>query len=184
MQDKRGKNISKYLNSINKRGVSTLIATVLIVLIVVAAIGIIWGAIMPLITQSSETGKMCSEITLTINTEAGYTCYDSAKQKASIMLSRGTEETELEGAQVNILSEGKTKAYELRKNPYLFLFSDFEECKGSNARDLIGNHSGIISNASWVDDRYGCAINLSKGNVGYGNIQLENFTIELLVRPE
>lgn len=38
----------------NKKGVSVLIAVVLLILITVSAVGIIWGAIMPIINEISE----------------------------------------------------------------------------------------------------------------------------------
>jgi flagellin-like protein len=57
----------------NRRAISDLVATVLLVLIVIAAVGIIWGAIMPIIRSNIETSQKCSAAELSINTQSGYT---------------------------------------------------------------------------------------------------------------
>ncbi|MBI5148251.1 hypothetical protein HZA33_01075, partial [Candidatus Pacearchaeota archaeon] len=79
----------------NKRGISTLIATVLLILIAVVAIGIIWAAIMPMITNASRLSQACSQVSIVINAQAGYTCYDQSANEILIMISRGSTEIEL-----------------------------------------------------------------------------------------
>jgi len=61
-----------------KRGISDLIATVLMVLIVIAAVGIIWSAISPMFRKQLDKPLLCSAVELTINTEAGYTWYNDS----------------------------------------------------------------------------------------------------------
>jgi len=60
----------------NKKGISAIVATVLIILITVAAVTIIWAAIIPMINNQLESGTLCldavSQITLA---DVGYTCY-------------------------------------------------------------------------------------------------------------
>ncbi len=46
---------------IKKKGISTVIATVLIILITVAAVTIVWAVVIPLITEKSGTGLTCEE---------------------------------------------------------------------------------------------------------------------------
>ncbi len=43
----------------NKKGISAIVATVLIILITVAAITIIWAAIIPMISNQLESGTVC-----------------------------------------------------------------------------------------------------------------------------
>lgn len=71
----------------NRKAISSLVATVLLVLITIAAVGIIWGAIMPMIKSNLETSQKCNSADLTINTEGGYT-YASGND-AFIQVSRG-----------------------------------------------------------------------------------------------
>ena len=62
----------------NKKGISTIIATVLIVLLTVAAISILWSAIIPLVKQSLPSGVNCLEYqnVLTVDRNNKYTNYD------------------------------------------------------------------------------------------------------------
>ena len=62
----------------NKRGISTVVATVLIVLITVAAVTILWAAIAPLIDQNLSSGTACLQIqnSLTIDQSPTYTYLD------------------------------------------------------------------------------------------------------------
>lgn len=94
-----------------KRGISTLVATVILILIVIVAIGIIWGALGPIISNSSEISQACSRASLAIDTSQGYSCYDENANELVLMISR-IGDVEIAGAQL-ILSAGATsKAYE------------------------------------------------------------------------
>ena len=58
----------------NKRGISAIVATVLIILITVAGVAIIWGAIIPMIGEDVSFGD--EMVDLRIVTSAGYTAWD------------------------------------------------------------------------------------------------------------
>lgn len=98
----------------NKRAISTLVATVLLILITVAAVGIIWGAIMPVITRTMEIGQACLNARVTINTEAGYTCYNSTNGEVNIMISRGSEDFILAGINLVLSGGGTSSSWDLK----------------------------------------------------------------------
>jgi flagellin-like protein len=62
----------------SKKGISAVVATVLIILITVAAVTIIWAAIIPMINNQLDRGSICldavSQVTLV---DAGYTCINT-----------------------------------------------------------------------------------------------------------
>lgn len=98
----------------NKKAISTLVATVLLILITVAAVGIIWGAIMPVITRTMEIGQACLNARVTINTESGYTCYDAGvetSRNVSLMISHGSEEFDLAGINLVLSGGGTSKSW-------------------------------------------------------------------------
>ena len=100
----------------NKRGVSALVATVLLVLITIAAVGLIWGAILPLIQRGMQQGQGCGlETRLSINTRGGYTCYNSVSNAASVVVERPTTDFELAGLTLAISGQGMKNAYEIRE---------------------------------------------------------------------
>ncbi|MFH1451833.1 MAG: hypothetical protein ABIF88_01525 [archaeon] len=60
----------------NKKGISAIVATVLIILITVAAVTIIWAAIIPMVSNQLDEGNACLEATSKLSLgAAGYTCW-------------------------------------------------------------------------------------------------------------
>ena len=64
------------MNRLNKKAVSAVVATVLIIMITVAAVGIIWAAIIPMVQNSLNKGTICNDALsdITLIAEKGYTC--------------------------------------------------------------------------------------------------------------
>ena len=52
------------VNSLYKKGVSDVVATVLIIMITIAVIAIVWIGIMPMIRNSLSVGSVCGEVDL------------------------------------------------------------------------------------------------------------------------
>ena len=77
----------------NRKGISEIIATVLIVLIVVAAFVIVWQVVLPLVTEKSIEGQDCltavQEVTITS------ACLTS-DNKIQFLVSRGSTDVGLE----------------------------------------------------------------------------------------
>lgn len=96
----------------NKRGISTVVVTVLLILIGFLAVGLIWGVILPLIREGLGEGKSCFELRDYITIfESGYTCYTSSN--ASLMVGRGVENYSIKGFAVSIVSGGSSKRYDV-----------------------------------------------------------------------
>jgi len=106
------------------KGISTLVATVLLVLITIAAIGLIWGAILPLIQKGLGQSKACGlTTTLKINKEEGYTCYNSSDKSLMIMIEKPhNAEFNLVGINVQVSGEGRKKVYIIRPDKVTDIF--------------------------------------------------------------
>ena len=98
----------------NNRGISAVVATVLIILITVAAVTIIWAAIIPMIKNNLDTTVCLDAVSqVSIGSEGGYTCFEfdpDAKGLAnsgnvSVQVTRGAADFDLAGVQI-IVSEG------------------------------------------------------------------------------
>jgi len=101
----------------NKRGVSALVATVLLILITIAAVGIIWGAVLPLIQKGMKQGTGCTmETTLSIDTSSGYTCYNEEENFVTVFVERPPADFNLVGITLSVSGGGFKKAYEIRGN--------------------------------------------------------------------
>ena len=73
-----------------KRGISAIVATVLIILITVAAVTIIWVAIIPMISDKFAFSDL--EGRVSIVTSGGYTVYDADKKVAIVQVERAPDD--------------------------------------------------------------------------------------------
>jgi len=91
-------------NLSNKRGISAIVATVLIILITVAAVTIIWAAIIPLVSNQLEKGSSCLDATSQLSIiDQGFSCYGgdgTATDNVSVQVKLGAGDVALAGIQV------------------------------------------------------------------------------------
>ena len=76
-----------------KRGISAIVATVLIILITIAAVGVVWGMIIPMIQEGTSFEE--GDVSLVIDEASGYTYYDADKMVACVQVRRGDDEFNL-----------------------------------------------------------------------------------------
>jgi len=95
-----------------KRGVSTVVATVLIIVISFAAIAIVIGIIIPMVKESLGQGKSCFDLRDYFKIlDSEYTCYNSTS--TSLMVERSVENMEVKGFAVSIISGGNADVYKI-----------------------------------------------------------------------
>lgn len=76
-----------------KRGVSAVVATVLIVMITVAAVAIIWSTVIPMIRNTASEGLDCYDAESNIEILPGaYTCSNNTVSKVQVSRSPGSVE--------------------------------------------------------------------------------------------
>jgi hypothetical protein len=98
-----------------KRGISAVVATVLIILITVAAVTIIWAAVIPMIKEKASVDKTVSD--LLIDSASGYTFYDSSSGNLSVQIKRGASSVEIIGVQILVEIDGDTEKYSFYSFP-------------------------------------------------------------------
>ncbi len=98
----------------NKKGISAVVATVLIILITVAAVTIIWAAIIPMINDQLERGTVCLDAMTQLSVlNKGYTCYDAGTNEVRVQIGHGAKDIGLAGIQVLVVSGGSTTSTEV-----------------------------------------------------------------------
>jgi len=90
----------------DKRGLSAIVATVLIIGITVGVIAIVGNFIIGMVQENLQEGTLCSKAAtqVLIQTGEGLTCYNSTHM--NIQLSYGSEEAQLKGIKVYFKEEG------------------------------------------------------------------------------
>ena len=76
-----------------KKGISTIIATVLIVLITVASVTILWLGVYPIIGKVMFTEDI--NLRLTIDKDATYTVFDKDNGLLSVRVQRGSDDANI-----------------------------------------------------------------------------------------
>ena len=98
----------------NKKGISAVVATVLMILITVAAVTIIWVAIIPLINNQLDKGRACFDAISQVSLpDQGYTCISSDGKNVTLQIKRGSMELDLVDAQVIFSSGGNSYSFAL-----------------------------------------------------------------------
>ena len=96
----------------DKKGISAVVATVLIILITVAAVTIIWAAIIPMISNQLQEGTICLDAVSQVTIGGGYTCYNAntttSEGNASIQIKHGAKDFTLSAVQVLFYEGGST----------------------------------------------------------------------------
>ena len=94
---------------VNKRGISAIVATVLIILITVAAVTIIWSVIIPMIKDNMDTADYKTR--LSIGTSGGYTFYDEDADKLYVQVVRGSDDGDIVGMEIIVSTGGDSVTY-------------------------------------------------------------------------
>jgi flagellin-like protein len=143
-----------------KKAVSALVAAVILILITVSAAGVIWSAVMPMITGSMQLNQACMNAKVWIDTQSGYSCYDEVNKQVKFMIARGAEEFNLVGVSVGLVSGAKTLSKEIRSGTAnLLSYFMFDEGSGNVTADSSGNlNTGQVVGAQWSSGKHGRAL--------------------------
>ena len=92
-----------------KRGISAVVATILIILIVVVGVGIVWKVVLPLFAELEFLSY--SDVRLNIVFQ-GHTVYDSNQNFAFVQIERGKDQVNVTGVEIGFNFDGMTKTYQ------------------------------------------------------------------------
>jgi len=136
-----------------KRGVSGVIATVLLIGLVVVIIAVVWGVVMNLVKENVDSTSSCFGNFNKVELNNQYTCYNANSSELSFSVSVG--DIELEKVMVLISGSGTTKSVELSS---IGLIKDYLKPYGGNWGSAV-TKPGSNSGKTYV-------INLSHADVG------------------
>ena len=128
----------------NKRGISTIIGTIIMVALVMAAGALIWGVINSSIEKQTEGTQSCFGNFGKITLERRYTCYDSTNDRMQFAINIG--DIDVDEMIILISSIGETKSFKLSNTaslvPNLVMYN------GTTNVWLPPKNSGITYNAT------------------------------------
>jgi flagellin-like protein len=90
----------------SNRGISAIVATVLIILITVAAVTIIWAAIIPMIQDQVSGSTECFDASASLTVVSDYSCSNDSVTK--VQVHRATGDFELVAVDLIVSKDGTT----------------------------------------------------------------------------
>jgi len=72
------------------RGISPVIATILLILIVLIIIGLLWFAINPFLSEKTSGFATCDKVDIVVDATSGVSCYDSDKKIVAVEVKKGS----------------------------------------------------------------------------------------------
>lgn len=95
----------------DKKGLSGIVATILMIALAVAIVGVVWVVITNLVSERLEEAGTCLEVIGKVEIDKARTCYDSGTEilEFSIVLA----EIKLDELAVSIAGAGSTKSYDI-----------------------------------------------------------------------
>ena len=160
---------------LNRKGISAVVATVLIIMITVATVAIVWAFIIPmikdvLIESTSEKAE------LSIETDGGYTTWDEVQKIARVQVKRGNDKLNLTGIDFSFIKQGNTEKRTNETVPqknqlkvYEFNLSDFGKPEEIKIAPITAAGVGEVVSESDVINNYGSSAS-SSGSISYSFI--------------
>src|SRR5271157_1255960 len=99
----------------NKRGISSIIATLLLIVLTIVLAGIVWSVVNGLVSNKISQSSACFGNFNTINLNGQYSCYDSASNTLHFSLNIG--DIAVDGVLVSISSPSQSKSINLTNTP-------------------------------------------------------------------
>ena len=141
------------MNRLNKKAVSAVVATVLIIMITVAAVGIIWAAIIPMVQNSLSKGTICNDALsdITLIAEKGYTCINKSSGNISLQIKKGpNSKVDLVAVDALIFVGGDSYAYRVLKTNNATLTNISGVLPTSNLEKTVYIWNNMLKNATKV----------------------------------
>jgi len=157
-----------------KRGISAIVATVLIILITVAAVSIIWIAILPMIKSGLEFSALDGRVSV-VGT-GGYTLYDAEREIAMVQVKREVDEGVMDRIVVSFLVDGNSVSSKVVApvsggvKTYAFNFSGYGEPESVSVAPIFisGSKEKVGAITSDVDLKSGVISGIAAGSYEMG----------------
>lgn len=95
----------------NKKGLSQVVSTVVLILLTVAIVAGVWATVQNLVEGRLDKTGACYGLFEKIKINSKYTCYDSTNSRMQVSISIG--EVEIESLLISLSSESDSKTFEL-----------------------------------------------------------------------
>ncbi len=132
----------------NKRALSSVVVTMLLVLLTLTLTGILYSIINPLVQNNLKKSKICLEMMDKVELSSSDTCYDNAQKKLLFLVDVKDTET-IDRLDIVISNNQTQKSINLTKTPQTSNGLSYYDSPG--AVEMPGKKSGILYDYTWAD---------------------------------
>ncbi len=122
-----------------KKGLSTVVSTVILIVLVVVAVSIIWVFVSGIINDKIDDSESCFGVFEDVTLNGEYTCFDN--QTKELQFSIDIKDIELEGILVSISNEEGAKSFTITYNEVAIDY--LKNYGGTNLIKLPEKNSGL-----------------------------------------
>jgi len=94
-----------------KRGLSTVVATLILVLLAVVLVGVVWSFLSGFINKEIKTAESCFKNFNSATIEGDYTCYNPFSQELEFSIN--INDVKIDEILISITGKGESKSFEL-----------------------------------------------------------------------
>ena len=123
---------------LNKKAISTIIASVLMIALVLVLGGVVWSVVNNLVSEQLESAGSCYEVFDKVSLNSRYTCWNNSGNE--VRFSINVKDIELQELVIAISGEGNTKSYTLGRDSHQGNVDTWPTASG--APRIPGNNSG------------------------------------------
>jgi FlaG/FlaF family flagellin (archaellin) len=99
----------------NKLGLSTIVATLLLVLLTVVLAGIVWGVVAKMTKDNLNKSQSCFEIFNKVKLDERYTCYNVSSPNKELIISLAIKDIDVDEVTIGVSYNGETKSFKILK---------------------------------------------------------------------
>ena len=144
-----------------KRGMSSIVTTVLIVLLIIASVSIIWTFLFPVVNDNLDV--LNEQVDLSIVSNEGYTSWDENSRLVSVQVKRGTDEADVIGFGLIFTMGGDSVVHYVG------------DILAVNSKKVyyvnLSNYSGELDSMKLVPVFWGGKIGEVISEINYGNVK-------------
>jgi FlaG/FlaF family flagellin (archaellin) len=95
----------------NKRGLSAVIATLILIALTMTVVLVVWGVVVPLVKEQLEETESCFGVFEKVIIDSMYTCYNFSSNR--FQFSINIKDVDVDEVVVSISGEGATKSFKI-----------------------------------------------------------------------
>ncbi len=132
----------------NKRALSSVIVTMLLILLTITISGVLYSIVTPMVQNNMQKSKICLEMMDKAELSSSDTCYDKVQKKLFFLVD--IKDTEIIDRLDIVISNNQTqKSINLTKTPQTFTTLSYYDTPG--AVTMPEKKSGFLYNYTWSD---------------------------------